>query len=495
MKPLIQRRSSICKILFLSFIFFVAGSCKKITDDLNISPNSPIDSPPDLLLSGAQTTSILVYEGNLARIGGIFANTFTGSDRQYVLFENYLSTAPDYDDTWDNLYQGVIAQAKIIQNKSAAVNNRVLVGIAQVMQAQAFGLAADLWGDIPFTEAGNAELYPQPAFDPQLDVYAGIQLMLDSAINNLASGVGQTAWNNSKDIFYGGNTAKWIAAAHTLKARFYLHTKNYALALSEAQQGIQDVSGNMMAPHGSTFGADFNVYYDFLTYNRPGYMTADGAYLPSLLDSSSPNYRGNSKTDETARFNYLFQEGLNTGGLDPNVLCDFDWGVPTEETGFFGANNPFPLITYEENQLIIAETQMKTGNAANALAALNAFRAYLNSGGYIRSGYIALGLNYDPYVLSDFSAGGIANAAGLLSQNDALLKEILEERYVTLAGQMEQFNDLRRTKNFIGVPPKTGSQIPQRYFYPQNEINSNANTPQLGSADLFVATPVNTSAY
>ena len=67
-----------------------------------------------------------------------------------------------------------------------------------------------------------------------------------------------------------------------------------------------------------------------------------------------------------------------------------------------------------------------------------------------------------------------------VSKEDALLIEILEERYVTFFGQIEGFNDVRRTrKEEVGIrlQPNTGSLLPERFLYPQSEIDSNPNTP------------------
>lgn len=471
----------------------VLGSCKKLTEGLDVSPNSPTDAPLNLVLNGAQVSSILIYEGNLARFANVFSRSFSGVDRQYVSVNNYNVTAPDFDDTWDNLYASVIAQAKIVEQKALAVNNKIVAGISQVMEAQAFGLAADLWGDVPFTEAGDPAKFPSPKFDAQADVYKGVQSLLDQAITNLSSKIGVSP--GAKDIFYAGDVNKWVKAAHTLKARFYLHVKDYNNAVLQAGLGILNAADNMMARHGSAYLKDFNVYYSFLTYDRPAYINADGAYAPSLLDAASPAYKGNAKTNETARYNYLYQQGLNTSGLDPNVLVDFDWGNDPSQNGFFGASTSFPLVTFEENILILAEANIKLGNFNEALNALNTFRAYMNNGGYINTGYRAAGLKYEPYQAIDFlPLVGIANPGGL-SQNEALLMEILKERYVTLIGQIEQFNDVRRTKNKLGIPPITGTKIPQRFFYPQSEINTNRNTPKLSSSDLFKETPVNTTPY
>lgn len=483
-------------IIFTGALFF--ASCKKITEDLNTDPNRPNDAPLELVLNGAQVSSILVYEGNLARTAGMFSRSFTGSDRQYVSVYNYTTTAPDYDDTWDNLYTGVISQAKLIESKAAALNNKRVVGIAKVMQAQGFGLAADLWGDVPFSEVSTVGI-TNPKFDTQANVYAGVQKLLDDAITNLnptGSAVGVSP--SGKDVFYGGDNKKWAAAAYTLKARFYLHTKQYDLAIAAAQKGIQDAANDMIAPHGNSNQSDFNIYYAFTANDRPGYLTADGSYAAKILDPTSSSYRGNAKTKEGARFNYLYQTDFFVGGLELNGFS-FDWdGSGPNDTGFFGSDASFPLITYRENQLILAEAYMKqvAADPNSALTALNTVRNYYNTTGYITSGYFSFGKSYLPYLLTDFAPGGIKNPALTgTTINQALLKEIVQEKYVSLIGQIEQFTDVRRTKNLLGITPVTGTVLPQRFLYPQSELNTNTNTPKLVTGDLFKPLTSNSTAY
>ena len=74
---------------------------------------------------------------------------------------------------------------------------------------------------------------------------------------------------------------------------------------------------------------------------------------------------------------------------------------------------------------------------------------------------------------------GIENLNSI-TKEQALLDEILEERYITFYGQIEGFNDVRRTrKEVIGVKllPNSGSKLPERFLYPQSEIDTNPNTP------------------
>src|ERR1051325_2793820 len=64
--------------------------------------------------------------------------------------------------------------------------------------------------------------------------------------------------------------------------------------------------------------------------------------------------------------------------------------------------------------------------------------------------------------------------------NTALLREILEERYVSLIGQLEGFTDMRRTNNFLNIPLAAGkTDFPKRFLYSQIEVNTNPNVPKV----------------
>jgi len=467
------------------------------TDPVNITNGNQVPIPQ--YISGAEMSLIGAFEGDVARIGGIWSSYFVGEDRQYAGLQTYTTSGQDYDNEWVTIYNGVVNNTKIIKQKARLVNNNYAVGIAQVMEAMVLGLAADLWGDVPFTEKAQYPLVSTPKFDPQLSVYASAQKLLDSAITNLSSSTGAIG---PEDFFYKGDRVKWREAAHTVKARLFLHTRDYANAITEATAGISVPENNMMAPHGNAYGQTFNLYYSFLTYDRPGYMTANTAYAPTLLDPSSPNYRGNAKTNENGRFNFYYAPGgLNTGAkYDPNVLVDFDWGNDPELNGFFGATTPFPIVTFQENALILAESNAKLGKDAEALDALNTVRAFNASGALFGSstGYltdpVVGGVRYDPYVLADFAPGGMVNTDNINS-NTALLREILQERYLTLIGQLEGFNDLRRTNNFLKIPlPGGKADFPKRFLYSQIEVNTNPNVPST-NVGLFDPVPAFKTPY
>jgi hypothetical protein len=70
------------------------------------------------------------------------------------------------------------------------------------------------------------------------------------------------------------------------------------------------------------------------------------------------------------------------------------------------------------------------------------------------------------------------NATSSLTDQEALMREIFEERYIYLMGSFECFNDFGRSNNAAEIQLKSGNPgSPQRFLYPQVEINGNPNTP------------------
>jgi len=422
-------------------------------NDINsTNPNQFSDASPELMITGAQLANVMVQEGELARMGGIFAGYFRGSDRQYISVDQYNVTAGDLDNIWGTLYAEGIAQSRIVQSKAEAKNNLVLKGIAQVNEAQLMITAAALWGNVPNVEACDVENFPNPSYDNQADVYAAAIVLLDEAI---ANGVGGSTKFRAA---YAGSF-DWEEVANTLKARAYLHLGNYSAAKTAAMAGISD-GNDMYALHDAGYTpGKHNLFYDFLDWNRGGYMSCSGSHIEKLMDASSADYRGNTKTDETERFNYYFFPGGYTS-LDPN-WDDASYG---DHYGIFASDNNYLLVSYVENQMILAECYAREDNLADAVAALN----------NVRAAHDAQFGGFDAYVLTDFGPAALVVGA---TQKEALMKEIYTEKYISMFGHIEGFNDVRRTGNALGITPHIGSSLPQRMLYPQSEINANTNVP------------------
>jgi hypothetical protein len=472
------------KLIFYTVIItLLAGSllssCRQLFNEPNIqsNPNAVTDVDVSTLLAGTLLGVSFLHEDTDVRIASMWSGELNGLSRAHQGFAQYIVSSQSF--MWSPLYP-VAGQARLIQTKADAVGDKWTKGVGQVLEALVIAKATDLYGDVPYSQAFDDVKYPTPVFDKQTDVYAALHTTLDNAIQNLSASSGLAF--TTQDFIYKGDVAKWRAAANTLKARLYLHTGEYAKAVASASSGISSTAGDALIPHGTSLGVDLNQNYDFFRVNRAGDTGFDGAYLPVLLRSRIGS--ANTKTDETAIYNHYIKVGITaTGALDPNTT-----------DGAFTANSPHPILTYYENQLILAEAQARLGASDKALTALNTVRSAL-ANGYVNGKTISTtGRKYDAYTLDDFGTAGLANPTKLATVQTALLYEIISQRFILFLMQYEAFNDYRRLAKAVPVvqlpiPLYTGSQRPQRFIYPQGEINTNPNVPK-PLPDQFTRVPV-----
>jgi hypothetical protein len=477
------------KVIIITLFSSLLIGCADIVDDLNQNPNNPASAPYQYALTTTEVANIILHTGEPTRKAGIFAGQYTGIERQQLGYSTYVLVSSDFNSHWNTVYSSIVRNALVTKDLAEEQGiEGITAGITQILRAMALGTAASLWGDVPFDEGGQLE-FENPAYEDQLTVYAKAQDLLDEAIANLATGTGRPL--ASTDIYFDGNAASWTQVAYTIKARFYMHTKNYTEAYAAAQNGIgsdgsSNAANNLKSPHGTAVdNANLNYQFFEIASRKNDLVTSD--FFASLIDANlgrnpiPTNYRGHAKTNETARYNYLLR---TTGvGIQPN----------TTTNGFAQIDAPGAMVTYAENLLILAEAGARTVDFNTGLGHLNTFRAYMNTGGYLANPNLS-NVQYLAFDAADFNSGGIENLDGSVTANEALLREILEERYVTLFGQIEVFNDTRRTltETNVRVPvvPNTGADLPQRFLYAQSELDANSSTPN-PIPGLFEKTAVN----
>ncbi len=436
-------------VLALSF-----NSCQKDIKNINKeNPNQFSDSDPTLMITGAQMANVLFNEGEAARLAGIFNGYFVGYDRQYVSYQDYNMTSGDFDNSWATLYSEGVAQCRLIRTKADAVNNKTLSAVASITEAHLLLTASSLWGDIPNTEACRDDI-AKPKYDKMEDVHAYCIQLLDDAIPNVG---GSGAYGNAYVAGFD-----WAEVANTLKARALMRKKDYAGALAAALNGVSQ-GKDLRAKHDQETPGAWNLYYDFCYWNRGGYMSCDGSHVSKLMDTASSINRNNAKTDEMPRFEWYFLSDPSEAysPLDPNFY------------GIYYATTPYDLVTYVENELIIAECYARQSDNDKALDHLN----------NVRAEHDATYGSFKAYDIADFGPGKMVSGT---SVSEALLMEILEEKYVSLFGQIETFSDIRRTKNALGIPVNTGSKLPARFLYPQSELTTNRDNVPTDQLDLFL---------
>ena len=395
-------------------------------------PNNPTLASTNQLFVGVQANTFGYYEGYVPMLVCMWMQQCAGINSRFVQTEGeYGITHGSLDFTFNSVYVGGgLVGIRTVEADAEKAGDKLYEGIAQVHEVMMIMLTADSWGDVPYRDAISGNLLA--AFDPQLQIYDDLLALLDKAIGNLnGAGPGPA----SVDMVYGGNKTQWIEAAHTLKARVYLHrveklgAGEYAKALAEAKLGISKPANDWLTLH-SAANAERNVWQQFQTTSGFGQDLVAGARLVNIMKAQSdprlPEYFGQAPNG-------------GYGGFDA-TLGTTDLHTVSGMTGTRETNAQFrqPVITYDENQLIIAEASLQTGDVAAAAAALNAVRARY---------------------------GKAAIAAPTLN-------DIMTEKYIALFQNPEVWNDYKRTCLPALSPVVGKAVIPGRFLYGQTQVQT-----------------------
>ncbi len=432
-------------------LLLAAAACGSFLtgDKLSNDPNQPSAATRDQLFVGVQANMFSSQENSVAMTVCMWMQQCAGVGGRFVdQYSHYVIDEFSWDGNWSNVYTGGgLIDLRKIEASAAAAGDSVYLGIAKVWEAFDIGVAADLWGNIPFTDAVGSD--PTPTLDGQASVYDSVQSLLTQAIGELG---GPGAGPGPQDLVYGGDKASWIEAANTLKARFYLHRVEaaasrpaiYDSVIKYALQGISSTAGDLKTFHTSAT-SERNIWYQF-QLTTFGQDVVAGKALVDIMkgrnDPRLPEYYGKNN-------------GGGYGGQDMNV------GQPSDSISAIkgGGRNvpdfPQPLVTYQENELILAEAYNQTGNDALALTRLNNARAVVPLPGLV----------------------------GIIGP--ALFDSIMTEKYVALFQNIEVWNDYRRTcipaltpyRTANGASPIWRDKIPGRLYYGGTEGNVNSHIP------------------
>lgn len=437
-------------------VLAMSTGCDKYFEDHIASPNNPSEVTPALLLATVEVSTFATFGGQLARQGAVMIQQMAGTEvgSQSVEIANYNITELTNTNEWDGIYTGAIMNAQIILNDYEA-GNPYYAGIAKVLMAMNFGLATDLWGDIPFSEAAQGQSGNlTPKYDSQEDVIAGIQTMLTEAIADLSRPEADNSLiPGADDFIYGGDVTMWIKAANALKAR-------YANRLSQRDgSGSATAALNAIAAGAFTSSAEdcnmifgegnaLNQWYAY-EQSRGSYLKVSATFVDALTASGDP------------RLSVFVGQDVN-GNYTGTPFDD----VTVTTTSYVGAyyasaTASIPLISYVEQKFIEAEAELRGGSAGNAATAYN---------DAVKASIMQVTGASDPA----YEAANASETAASIT-----LDKIMYEKWVALFIQSEAYSDWRRT-GFPSLTPNPNgntTSIPVRLIYPQGERLYNTNFP------------------
>lgn len=222
MKLIKKIKTNTTYIVLLVVATFFLGCSNYL--DVDKDTDSATAVPLSFLLTGVEKSvgDEIDFNNNSGQILAVFMHQATARADE----DQYGTKASDVnlENDWTNLYTA-LTSIETLSNQAKESGNLVYLGLAQIQKAYLMSVAVDLWGDVPYTEATQlVNGISTPKFDNQKDVYKAVFALIETAKTNIASNAGLNK-PGVDDLFYNGDTAKWIKFANTLKLKLYNQTR------------------------------------------------------------------------------------------------------------------------------------------------------------------------------------------------------------------------------------------------------------------------------
>jgi starch-binding outer membrane protein, SusD/RagB family len=428
---------------------------------MTVDPNFPTGEPnAEQLLIATQVRMFMNQEGQAARTAAIWTQQLAGvnnQQRDYGSRYTYAAFELDTNTAFNNIYtQGGLVDIRRLREAATEEGIPRYEAMGKFIEAFTMGTATSLWGDLPYREAINPEI-AAPAIDPQEQIYADVKALLTDAITQFGTIPNAPVL---QDLVYAGNTDRWIAAANTLTARYWLHVARrvgqqaYQNALDFALVGINEAPadefqaihgqapGDFRSVHGSTLNVSANTWGNFLAERAD--IAANRRMLRILEQRDDPRLAG---YHSAVAGEYRGSDQFGAGGdAQP-------WSLLNPARSALDFRQPF--ITWAENQLIKAEARFMLNQPVLALGHLNDVR----------------------------TAVGMPAHLGPVT-----LEEIMVEKWIVQFQNTDAFSDWRRhcyPRLIPGGPSATqvpAARVPGRYVYGSTERQQNPNFAALAPA-------------
>lgn len=489
-----------------------AGACTQDFEKINVNPNAPTTVPIDYLLgqsellltgsaSGPASKSWRANFGYAAcliqQMSSIDATFYKGS---FYTFLGEINSA-FFDNSYTFAVKSIVNLVDVARRDPKNVN---VLSMARILKVMEFSRTTDLYGDIPYFEAGKGFIDGNfsPKYDAQKDIYFDMLKELEEAGNafDATQYIPKTA-----DYIYGGDLDKWKRAANSLMLRLAMRMQKVDAANAQlwakkaVDRGLINSNEETITVKFSNAGAEINSNPNSWILGPSGsnitnIANAGVQWGKTLIDMMKTRQDPRLSViaalkngDNSAASQRGLPNGTDAVGLAALSEKNLD-NYSRPAANVIGVALPWIYMTYAETQLLKAEAIERgwvTGSAKTAFdAGQSAALGQMSSvGGSITAAQTAAYVTANPYP-----------AAGTL---DAKMNAIHTEIYLISAStfnHIEGWANWRRTGFPVLVPVNyigndTNGQIPRRLRYPLSEegINPNFKTAiDRQGADVFM---------
>lgn len=323
--------------------------------DVNVDPEhmNETNVPLEMLFTNAQHQS-LGSDWDVWRNGCIYSAQWMNhiASMSWSEYAMYLWNDGYSAAFWD-IYHGdrgaIRDVTNVLHQWEADPEHQTDYQIARIMRAYVMHRMTDLYGDIPYFQAGQPSEYSYPVYDPQRDIYMDLLKELNEAQAAL-DGMG-TAPMGAHDVYYQGDTEKWRKFANSLMLRIAMRMTK--VEPETAQQWVQTAVSNglfesngdnakLEHPGGVTTDDSSEPYAKIFAHEDRGKFFLNKFFVDMLKETNDPRL-ALIATVCTKDPTISHQEGSNFdyGNVDPSIQQGFDDGFNNDPTSpWFIGNQP-----------------------------------------------------------------------------------------------------------------------------------------------------------
>lgn len=472
------------KILLLVIAMLaMQTSCDDGFAEINTNPQAAISIDPGFQMSFVQLRTSggryenwragLIYSSMMIQHLSALCGYWTGD--KYTYNGGYSSSLID------RAYNEQVKDMQDLINtlETGAAGDQTMLGMARIWRVVIFHRLTDLYGDIPYFEAGKGFLegIDFPKYDAQEVIYMDMLNELEQAVAQIGAG-----GFGSADLVYAGDTEKWKRFGNSLMLRLGMRLSEVDPVAAQAWVS-KAIAGGVM---------ESNADDAFIQHtNGPEGINRNG--IGEVLDATNGFGDGCPRLSETMvsllketddpRLMIFGLPSANTGefaglpnGLDETTIQDNPTGTSVDDFSRINptivkVESPMMFMTYAETELLLAEAAIRGWGASDA------------AGHYaegIKAAIRMWGAHYDESLSVDEATLDAFAAANPLDEANAL--EDIGEQYwlATFLNEYEAYSNWRRT-GFPELTPVnypgnvTNGQIPLRLATSPGEGSLNPN--------------------
>jgi len=476
----------------VGLLLFLVGSCSAGLAEMNINPNEASNLSFGAQLLGVQRSiSGDRHENSRALL------TMCSPFIQHNASIRTLNEFPGgkYEDIeivtnalWESNYPTAIKNiVDLVERTSGNTANVNFNAITRIVKVLAFQRLTDLYGDIPYSEAGQGFLSenPKPKFDTQEFIYLDMLKELEVAAQLLDPD--KVSYQDS-DMYYKGNIEKWKKFAYSLMLRLGMRLSEVAPIKAEfwvkkaiAYGGFSSNSDMAYSKHydDSTNGISsalfFNNFYklsatlvDWLQETNDPRLDIYG----TVREGGGPQKGLPNETDAVTIKNLPEPNGIETFSTYNDKLIRLD--------------SPMILMSYAEVEFLITEAILREWINGDA-------ESHYNAG-------VHAGMTQWSVFGSTIEIPDQNRIHSYLTENPFIpeigMEQIARQYWlVTFLNEYESYANWRRINLPVLIPvvhdvSDSPGVIPTRFPYPTqsyslNEANTLEAVSRLGAVDNF----------